>query len=644
MKQSLKYWLQGLTVTLAMLSCWTGFMGTAAAAPAGQKTWIISGRALSLRGEPLAGAIVRLETEGSVKGEQKMETNLQGEFQTEIGVDPSRVTRLRGALVATKTGYAEGREPLDLYLDSSASGIDIILCKPDEGKDQFPIDRLVSILAPQLKSSAAKEFAGQTEFVRGYEELVDRQDTAAAIPLFEKSAERAPECIECQLLLELAFLRAGRWGSAIKHLEDTSLIVDLFGTRRPELDLIKGIVEAWRGHSDEAISHYMSVLEGDPNNALALQESGRIALAQRNWEAADRYLSKALLASAGEDVRLLRVGALLELGKVNEASDEMDQYVAKRDIKDLPQSARAFYYEVQNRFSMLSKGSVTSMTTQPLEELLMAVPDLQGLEPAADQSLLEELLNRVGQEVDAFFHGIPNTASLEKVRQERLNRDGKVATFLDQEFQYIMLAQSGEPGMGIREYRSTEDGRDAALAGLKQGLMLTSGFASISSIFHPVNRRGADFRYLGKQKTDGREAHVIAFSQEPGTAKMVTRFVTDNRSALALVHGLAWVDTRTFQILRLNTSLLRPLPTVQLLKLSTDILFQEVAFEGVSAPLWLPKEVDIMVNYRGRILHNKHSYSDFRLFNVESREDGKPVHVPPPPPASDPPKSQESDG
>ena len=68
---------------------------------------------------------------------------MKGEFQTEIGVDPAKFSRLQGALVASKTGYAEGREVLDLYLDSSASEIDIILCKLNEGEDQLPIARLV---------------------------------------------------------------------------------------------------------------------------------------------------------------------------------------------------------------------------------------------------------------------------------------------------------------------------------------------------------------------------------------------------------------------------------------------------------------------------------------------------------------------
>jgi tetratricopeptide (TPR) repeat protein len=643
MNRSLRFWLLGLTITSSMLSFWAWTDAVSSPASSGKKKWQISGRVSSLQGEPLAGVSVKLEAENSAKGPRMMATNLKGEFQTEIVVDPAKFSHLQGTLVASKTGYAEGREIVDLYLDSSASGIDIILCKLNEGEDQLPIARLVRILAPQLKNSAAKAFAeeaGKTEFVRGYEELMDRQNPAAAIPLFEKSVERTPECIECQLLLGLALLHAGRWSAAGKQIENTNIVSDLFETKPPELPLMKGILEAWQGHVNEAVGLYENVLEEAPQNALALQELGRVAVAQKKWDTAEQFLSRALQTGASEDARLLRVRALLELGIVEEALDEMNRYAAGRDIKDLPQSARTLNEKVQNQLSLLSKGPVKSMTTQSVEELLQALPELQGLETAADQSPLEEVLNRAGEAVAAFFQAIPDTASLEKVRQERLKKDGKVATSLDQEFQYIMLAQNGEPGLGISEYRSTEDGRDAVRGGLKQGLMLTSGFASVLSIFHPVNRKDSDFRYLGKQKLDGQEVHVVAFAQKPETAKMVTRFVAETRSALAIVHGLAWVDAHTFHILRLHTYLLNPLPTVQLLELSTEIQFQEVSFQGLSKPFWLPKDVQITVNWRGRLLHNQHRYSDFKLFNVEAKEEKKPVLVPAPPPA----ESSESKG
>lgn len=606
--------------------------GTQTGSTADKKTWVISGRVLSLHGEPIDGARVELEADGVSKDRRIMETNSKGEFQTQIPQTSSRKTRLQGVLAATKSGYLEGREMLDLKLNATTGGIEIILCKPNEGEDQLSIGAMVSVLGPQLKNGATKAFpeeANRTEFIRGYAELVDRQNPAGAISLFAKSVERTPACMECQLLLGLSMLQAGRWGGAKKQMENMSGAHDSVGARKMELSLIKGVMEAWQGHSEAAAGFFRSALEADPRNALALQELGRIAIAQMKWDDAERFLETALSAGPSEEARILRVRALLELGKVEAASEEMTRYAAGRNMKDLPQEAKALNEWVHTQLSLLSKGQAKSLTTQPVEELVQAFPDLEGLEPATDQSRLEEILSKIGQGVDDFFRSIPNTASLEMVHQERLKKDGKVTAALDQEFQYIMLAQSGGSGLGIREYRSTEDGNDAVRGGLKQGLMLTSGFASVSSIFHPNNRRGADFRHMGMKTLEGRQCHIVAFAQKPETARMVTRFVMDDRSDLALVHGLAFVDAQSFHIRRLHTYLLNPLPTVQLLKLSTEIQFQEVAFDGLSFPLWLPKEVEISVNWRGRYLRNLHSYSDFKLFNVKSEEIRKPVSAPP---------------
>jgi tetratricopeptide (TPR) repeat protein len=635
MNQLSKFRILGWSIILSMLFFGAQTDGVSAPSPMVKRTWRISGRVLSMQEQPIADVNIKLETEVSVKGRQTMKTDSKGEFRTEVSFESATVTRLQGTLVAQKTDYIEGREILNLHYADSADGIEIILRQPGDGMNQLPLATLVKFLAPQLKANAEKEYAEearQAEFVRGCEELIDQQHPDAAVLLFTKSIERTPDCLECQLLLGLALMNTESWGGAKKQMEDASIINDQSDVKQAAIPLMKGIVESWRGHVNESVGYYIQVLEIDPKNALALQEMGRAGLAQRNWEVSEQFLNKAILAGAGEEARLLHVRALMELGEVEEAENEMERYAAGRDVKKLSQSARTLNERVQNQLSLLAKGPIQSMITQPINELLQAIPALQGLTVAADQSLLEEILNKTGEGVEAFFQSIPNTASLEQVHQERLRKDGKVAEALDQEFNYIMLAQTGAPGLGIQEYRSTADGNDTNLGGLKQGLMLTSGFASVASLFHPAGRNDADYRYLGKQKLNGREVHVIAFAQKPQTAKMVTRFVTDSKSALALVHGLAWVDVEAFHILQLHTFLLNPLPEVQLQKLSTEIQFQEVSFAGVSRPLWLPKEVQITVDWRRRVLRNLHRYSEFHLFSVESKEERKPVKIPSPPP------------
>jgi tetratricopeptide (TPR) repeat protein len=610
---------------------WGGSAGVPSAAAALKKTLQISGHVVNMEGQPLADVDVKLEMDGALRGKRSMKTNAKGEFNTDVKADFTQSEILKGTLSGKKPAYAEGREVFNLRIDDQSSGMDIVLCKLDDGSDQLSIPLLIKSLAPNLKIGAEKEFAEENEkkeFIRGYELLMDGKNPEETVDLLRKSVERASDCLNCQLLLGLALMSEGSWNGVKHQMEEATLISDILEIKRPELPMMKGIIEAWHGHDKEAVGFYLKVLELDPQNALVLQELGRAGITQRNWEVAEKFLSKALLAGAGEEARLLHVRALLEIGEVSDSEDEMEKYLAGRQVKQFPQAVRSLHERIQNQISLITRKQSQSTVTQPLEDLIQTIPVLTGLDAAKDQQPLEDLLARIGKGVEDFFVDIPNTSSLEKVHQERLNKDGKVSKALDQEFLYIMLAQTGEPGLGIQEYRSTHEGGDANVGGLKEGLMLTSGFASVSALFHPVNRKGMDFRYLGKQKLDGRDAFVIAFAQKPATARMVTYFKTDEHTAIALVHGVAWIDAKTFSIFRLHTYLLNPLPLVRLQKLSTEIQYQEVTFSGLAAPLLLPKEVSIMVDWRHVVLRNHHSYSDFKLFSTETKEERKHISAP----------------
>jgi tetratricopeptide (TPR) repeat protein len=624
-------WFLGVAIILGSLPCWEQAQAGPGADKADAKTWQIFGHVSTIRGEPIDGALVRLYIGSSTEDPQKMETNLKGEFYTEVKLDSAVSNRLRGTLIASKEGYIEGRETLDLRSKENYRGVHIVLGESIDDPEQISMASLVSAIAPDLRNDAEKQFAeesSRSEFVRGCEELIDQHNGVAAVPLLDKSVERMQKCLECRLLLSLALLNTGSWTSANNQLEQAFNANNRRDRKRPEPAFVMGVLEAWQGHFEQAVELYQYALEADPKHALALKEMGRALLAQKNWEPAEQYFNQAFQAGADEEVRLLRVRALLELNNLEEAEREIDRYAAGRKIKDLPQEARALHLTVQNRLTLLLYGQVKSMTVQSPEELMRTVPELQGLDVVEDQSMLEEVLKRTGEGVDAFFKNMPNTASLEQVHQERLGKDGDVRTSLDQEFFYIMEANPGRPAMGIKEYRSTPEGNSSTMAGSKEGLMLTSGFASTSSLFHPANRGGADFRYLGKQTLDGHEAHVIAFAQNPQTARMVTRFVTDEGSALILTHGLAWIDAQSFQIVRLYTSLLDPVPNLRLRRLTTEIKFHHVSFAGSPTTFWLPQTVEIMVDWHGRILRNRHRYSDFKLFRVEAKEERKPVIIP----------------
>ncbi|MBZ5671306.1 MAG: hypothetical protein LAO04_16440 [Acidobacteriia bacterium] len=313
--------------------------------PMEANTWAVFGRTTDMKGNPLGGVAVRVDVGVGIGSVRSVKTNLQGEFRTEFTLDASMHKRLTVKLVATKSGYTEAHETSEFGAADKTSGLELVLGDLTPNPDQLSMAGLVGALAPRLRQDAGKVSGVEADrkekdFVRGCEELIDRHDAVRAVPLLSKGVEWAPSCVECRLLLTLALFEAGSWTSANRQLDEATKLNDVATLKRPEPALIAGMLGAWRGETSGSAGFFQKALEIDPNNVLALQEMGRILIAQKNWEAADPYLERAIRAGASDEARLLRVRALLEEGDNAEAGREMDQYTAGRELKTLPSEAR----------------------------------------------------------------------------------------------------------------------------------------------------------------------------------------------------------------------------------------------------------------------------------------------------------------
>ena len=348
--------------------------------------------------------------------------------------------------------------------------------------------------------------------------------------------------------------------------------------------------------------------------------------------AAEEFLGKAIAAGAKPDVRLLHAESLLGEGKFQAAEQEMAQYLNGRDVKQMSVQVRKLWLQIEERKkieAVYAKAKPSGART--LDYLHHPPPDLKGLDLASDQKQLDPILSAVGKTVAEFFGNFPNTSSMEEIHQEKLRgkekvgRKEKVGTTLDQKFRYLCFTPADAFGPGFEEYRSDVSGSRAWPQGLGDGFMLTSGFASASLVFHPLYQPQSEFRYLGRQKINGRDTDVIAFAQQPERARLNGSFRSGNLSMTTFSQGVAWIDSQSYQIVRLRTDLLKPLLEVNLEKETTDISYGEVHFKGLPTGFWLPKEVTVAVDWNGKRLRNEHRYSAFKVFNVEAIEkQGKP--------------------
>ena len=590
-----------------------------------RRRWIVAGKVKTIRGDAVAGAKVNVAPT-SIPGEfRTLVTNFQGEFRTEYWLNAKLVTEFSVELTVTKKGFLRAHSLIDFGSPDKAWVIPITLREPEEDPELVSQAALIAGLAPRLKKLAASDGlspAGEKDYARGVEELLDRSRSDRALTFFARATRRDTSCLSCRTMLALAELDSGDWDGAYRDLAEVfnKMLADR-SLGRPEPSVALGVMETWQHQPKSAAGYFMEALKYAPQDPLALQELGRSQLLIQNWGPADQYLAKAIAAGAGPEARLLRVEALLGGDQFQAASTEMTRYLDRRDVKKMPIQVRQLWAQIENRKKVEAAYSKAKPKgDQALDYLHRPPPDLTGLEPATDQGQLDSILSAVGKTVAEFFSNFPNTSSVEQIRQEKMGRKQKANATLDQKFRYLCFTPAEAWGLGFDEYRVDLSAGPAWRQGLQDGFMLTSGFASASLVFHPMYQSQAVFRYLGRQKVNGRDAYVVAFAQKPVTARSYGLFKSGKTTITTFSQGLAWIDSQSYQITRLRTDLLKPLPEVNLETETTEIAFAEVRFKGIPTGFWLPQQVTVNVDWNGKHFRNEHRYSDYKLFNVEATE------------------------
>ena len=233
------------------------------------------------------------------------------------------------------------------------------------------------------------------------------------------------------------------------------------------------------------------------------------------------------------------------------------------------------------------------------------------------QKAVGTILWKVGQNVEAFFRNIPNTASKELILSQRLKLGGQIEATVTSYYNYLLLVRPDREVARFQEDRSDSKGNPVNFQRLSE-FIVTSGFAGHCFFFHPGHQDGSRFRYLGREASES-HALVIAFAQKPEVGDYLA-YIGAKELTPVLLQGLVWIDPDSYQILRMRTDLLEPDQKDGVARQTTEIWLGEVRFDGTPQPFWLPREVRVTIEWAWaqRIFRNVHTYTDYKLFSVSS--------------------------
>jgi hypothetical protein len=228
----------------------------------------------------------------------------------------------------------------------------------------------------------------------------------------------------------------------------------------------------------------------------------------------------------------------------------------------------------------------------------------------------EKVIRAASKEVREFVENVNRISATEVVEHQRLNNAGTVIERKQHRFNYVADIQETRPGiLNLDEYRDGERGRNGF-----PGDLATVGITSLVLIFHPYHVKEFAMACEGPTEWQGHAAWKVHFEQRMDRPASMSSLRVGEVVYPILLQGTAWIDQRNFQIVHLETDILRPVPAVRLKQGHQVLEYGPVQFEEKKLQLWLPREAEIYLDVNGKRFRHRHVYSDYRVFSVDTTQ------------------------
>ncbi|HET8967732.1 MAG TPA: carboxypeptidase-like regulatory domain-containing protein [Candidatus Acidoferrum sp.] len=228
----------------------------------------------------------------------------------------------------------------------------------------------------------------------------------------------------------------------------------------------------------------------------------------------------------------------------------------------------------------------------------------------------EDVLRGVGARMSEFVQSLERFTATEKLMHFSVDRNGALKSPETREFAYVVSVSQNSIGTFLLdEFRDgkTDPGQFPAQTASR-------GSPAMALIFHPVLAPDFEFRCEGLGQWAGRQAWQVHFVQRPDHPIRIRSYSVGGRTASLPLLGRVWIDPGTYQVLHLESELVKPLPEVALTHEHFAIDYQPVRFQSTGQQLWLPQTAELYVERKGKRFYRRHAFSDFRLFNVDSSQ------------------------
>jgi tetratricopeptide (TPR) repeat protein len=520
----------------------------------------------------------------------------------------------------------------------------------------------IQVLAPKYEATVKQLEVQERSLAKITIEMTplsDAEDAAAAAGFYALSPK-----VQRDVGKALEELRTNKPNDARKHLEAAQKAAP----KSAEIEYLFGVYSSQVNDKGQATVYWMKTLELNPKHVSALLAVGQDFLQENKPAEAIPYLNRAveaepsswrahaLLAEAlvlqrqndeavkqaqraielGHEraavVQPLLARALAARGDREEATKILQAYVqahpadtvAGKDLEILkhPQAGNASN-DAAAASSEASEMSALTMAATALP------PPNSWLPPNVDEKVppveagascvVDDVVSKAGKQLMELVKDVDRFAATESLVHESINRNGLASSPEKRKFDYVVSIQEVQRGyLNVEEYRN---GSGGSAADFPEGVA-TNGLPALVLIFHPYNAVNFEMTCEGLARWHGGLAWQVHFKQRPDKPNTIKRYRigADGPSYPVALKGRAWISADNYQIVKLETDLVSPVPQIRLVADHADIEYGPVKFKQADVSMWLPQSADVYYDWKGRRIHRRHSFSNYLLFGVEDKQ------------------------
>ena len=239
-----------------------------------------------------------------------------------------------------------------------------------------------------------------------------------------------------------------------------------------------------------------------------------------------------------------------------------------------------------------------------------AVPPVRNGTPCPLPHILEETSKHSQDLID----NLQRFSANEHIEQIEVGKNGKTRNSNLRDVNYVAQIERTSSGYpSVKEYRSGS-------ASIRQTSVVDTGAVAFALIFHPSHIGNFDFRCEGWTELRGSSAWQVHFEESADPTRSFTAIRIGGSVYLPRLKGRAWITTDTYNVLRIETDLVSPIPEIALQLEHLVIGYALVEFQKHQVRLWLPESASLYIVYQRRHYQRVHSFSQFQLFSVDSDE------------------------